>query len=87
MIESVSYHECKVHCTSEKAVIFADLGKLTDLIDIFPHLSDKYPNFWLLTNQQDVSKGYYGASYNVTTLFHDEVTSILPQSDKIKSVN
>ena len=68
-------------------MIFADLGKLTDLIDIFPHLSDKYPNFWLLTNQQDVSKGYYGASYNVTTLFHDEVTSILPQSDKIKSVN
>ena len=67
-------------------MIFADLGKLKDLFDVFPYLSEKYPNFWLLTNQEDMSQGAYGASYKVTSLLYDKVTTLLPQSDKIKTV-
>ena len=85
VVETVSLHQCKIHCTAEKAVIFADLGKLKDLFEVFPHLSEKYPHFWLLTNQEDMSQGAYGASYKVTSLLYDKVTTLLPQSDKIKN--
>ena len=64
-----------------------DLGKLKELFEVIPHFTEKHPHFWLLTNQEDMSQGAYGANYKVTSLLYDETTTLLPQSDKIKTVN
>ena len=87
VFETVSFYQCEIHCTTEKAVIFADLGKLKELFEVIPHFTEKHPHFWLLTNQEDMSQGAYGANYKVTSLLYDETTTLLPQSGKIKTVN
>ena len=83
VFEEVSFHHCEIHCTAEKAEIFSDLGRLKELFEVIPHYGEKHLHFWLLTNQEDMSKGAYGADYKVNILLHDETVTLLPTSDKI----
>ena len=56
VFEHVSFHLCNVHCTSEESVMFENLGHLTELFRVWPHLAEIHPNFWLMTSQIDVAQ-------------------------------
>ena len=87
VFEHVSFHQCNVHCTSEKSVMFENLGHFTELFKVWPHLAEIHPKFWLKTNQTDVAQGSYGANYQVSSTLYDEQIRILPQSEKVKTTN
>ena len=65
--------------------MFEDLGKLTELFKVMPHLSEKHPNFWLMSRQEDVAEGAYGAHYKVFSSLYDEPIALLPQSEEVKT--
>ena len=67
--------------------MFENLGHLTELFRVWPHLAEKHPNFWLMTSQIDDAQGAYGANYQVFSSLHDEQIGILPQSEKVKTTN
>ena len=84
VFEQVSFHQCRTHCTAEKSVMFRDLGELTELFKVMPHLSEKHPNFWLMTSQQDIAEGAYSAHYKVFSSLYNEPIALLPQSEAVK---
>ena len=86
VFEKVSFHQCRTHCTTEKSVMFKDLGGLAELFKVMPHLSERHPNFWLMTDQQDIADGAYGANYKVFSQFYHEQIALLPQAEEIKTL-
>ena len=65
--------------------MFKDLGGLTELFKVMPHLSERHPNFWLMTDQQDIAEGAYGAHYKVFSQLYNEPIALLPQAEEIKT--
>ena len=86
VFEEVSYHQCEIHCTAEKAQIFSDIGMLRELFEVIPHFVEKHPDFWLKINQRDVAKGAYGAEYKVDILLHNENLTLIPKSEQVQTV-
>ena len=87
VFQHVSFHQCSVHCISEKSVMLENLGHFTELFRVWPHLAEIHPNFWLKTSQIDVAQGSYNADYQVHSVLHDEQISILPQSERVRTTN
>ena len=85
IFKHLSFHQCRTHCTSEKSLMFNDLGHLTELFKVMPYLAEKHPDFWLMTSQIDKADGAYGADYQVFTSLHDEQIGLLPKSQNVKT--